>query len=84
MKRGCPFIREEIDITTKTVDLQQKHDIIHSFRVDTDNDGNSISAQPQKVGAFAVFFKLLKYRNNLYKVNNIIFLLFLNHQLNQL
>ena len=47
MKRGCPFIREEIDITQNTVDLQQKHDIIHSFIVDTDNDANSINAQPQ-------------------------------------
>ena len=30
VRRGCPTIREEIDITPKTVDLQQKRDIIHS------------------------------------------------------
>ena len=47
MKQGCPFIRDEIDIAQKTVDLQQNRDIIHSFIVDTDNDGNSISTQPQ-------------------------------------
>ena len=49
MKRDCPFIRGEIDITQKTVDLQEKRVNIYSFIVDTDNDGNSISAQPQNL-----------------------------------